>query len=1455
MSVTRLSFCCSILLAWASLSPVHSQDPDPRPGRASLRDSSVRAQSPVAPPQPEQDYYYAEQGDPGYSPMPSARGYVPFDPFGTRFSYRADLGEGPGWAQGFQSLNVFAPIVFEPDRSLLFLDGRVISTFNGGVGANVGAGVRTYSPEQDRVFGGSFWYDYDDSNFTNYDQWGISLESLGRYFDFRINAYVPSNDNQNVVSSHLDGRVFFTGNNIGLGNLRTVENALRGGDLEIGGALPFFGDYGLRSYIGGYYFQAPGVESTVGVKYRTEVMVTEDVQLQFGASSDKLFGQNFYGAVTFFLPDGRPQRILSRQPVRERLYANVERNFRLNVFRETRKETIKAINPNTGLPYIVHHVDNGAAGGGDGSVKDPFNILNNAGGGADIIFVHHNAVDGLGDPIISGLDTGIVLADNQRLLGQGTEHLFTDLNYGTFVLPGNDGGPLPIITNTTGDVVTLANNNEVSGLQIGAAAPFNAAGNGIFGDTITDFNINRNVIQNSGLAGISLVNASGTGSITDNTLNTNTLENIAINNSNAADLTLQIANNDAQTSLAGIVVRGSASNILASISGNNVSNNLDMGLELQAANGGTVTASVSDNIANNNGGQGIQLTADAGTLNVELLNNSANTNAFSGLNLTSTNLGVLNLIATDNAFNNNGGDGASLLADGGSINLVDMSFNTFNSNTGFGLLLDADNGGSLNGTIFSNSIQLNGDGGVSSTINNGAQSTLALASNTISDNTGIGMSFSALNTGVINNLVDTNQISGNAGAGVILAGSSNSQVTFNLNGNNIVSNAGIGFDSSITDSQSTVNVTNNIFDANQDAGIRLSYTGAAVSTHLVDGNTIQNTTDIGTTATPTGQGILVDLHGTGAAPNVESTISNNTVQNSVSDGLLFTLNDGSSNLNVNDVINNSLLGNGGDGLSMQLNLGSFAVLNANNNLINTQTAARTGVNGVNLDLRGTSQLVASLSGNTIDGSSDGTNFSLGHGVLMNVRQDSILDATLSQNLIRENGLDGVHVGPDPLSNGQIQGGFNAAQGTATIGVTLNDNIIELNRDDGVQVSVAQVTEGLSGMTGVGNYTLIGNTIRQNGVVNGAIRTGEGIDAEVRSGIMNLVVANNNISDNAADGMLLRNSMGAAVDPGVQVPNILLLDNSPKSILNATIDGNTISGNGNRGINLRHEDITANAATQGLGGIGNVSITNNNIFNNNDEGILVVTNNQRDDSLFGPWPSVIVDENNPFNDPTAIANRYPAFATFPDYFIDFANADTYTDLRLEVVGNTISSNGGGNAPDALGITAGDGMMILVGTASYVHADVRDNQFSGNFMDDFRTDSFVAGPETPLSNFDDPADGSTRVFLDHISLLDLRFTGNTGNSIGGVTSSSDGNRIIGGVLKQGRFNDADPDQTAPQQEVKFSRRRTDYFRVEDTPNPAGSVLNGTNFFSAADSLFPRNNFLTTGYVQAPIGSLFP
>ena len=139
-----------------------------------------------------------------------------------------------------------------------------------------------------------------------------------------------------------------------------------------------------------------------------------------------------------------------------------------------------ANDPDTGLPYFVHHVDNTAAPGGDGSFGSPHDALFDAKFASrpdDIIFVRE------GDGTTNGMNAGITLQDGQLFLGDGVEHNIPLLGGGTFLLCNDVDLNKPTITNGAGlDVVTLAERNTVAGFNIDGE---DVARHGIFGDGAT----------------------------------------------------------------------------------------------------------------------------------------------------------------------------------------------------------------------------------------------------------------------------------------------------------------------------------------------------------------------------------------------------------------------------------------------------------------------------------------------------------------------------------------------------------------------------------------------------------------------------------------------------------------------------------------------------------------------------------------------------------------------------------------------------------------------------------------------------------------------------------------------------------------------------------------------------------------------------------------------------------
>lgn len=121
------------------------------------------------------------------------------------------------------------------------------------------------------------------------------------------------------------------------------------------------------------------------------------------------------------------------------------------------------------LNNLIWFIDN-SAGAGDGRLGTPFNSLAafNAGSAAagDIVYIEHTGTNYTG---------GIVLANNERLFGEGHSggaNLSNVLNFTlapfSKTLPALNTANRPVITNAAGNGITLAQNNAVRGLEVGA---------------------------------------------------------------------------------------------------------------------------------------------------------------------------------------------------------------------------------------------------------------------------------------------------------------------------------------------------------------------------------------------------------------------------------------------------------------------------------------------------------------------------------------------------------------------------------------------------------------------------------------------------------------------------------------------------------------------------------------------------------------------------------------------------------------------------------------------------------------------------------------------------------------------------------------------------------------------------------------------------------------------------
>src|SRR6185369_12783214 len=87
------------------------------------------------------------------------------------------------------------------------------------------------------IFGGSLWYDGDDSLGSFYQDIGLSLEHYSDLFDVRLNGYVPVGQTDRQIADRLTNPRF-VGNNLLFDRVLVFGVALAGVDYEIGMPLP-----------------------------------------------------------------------------------------------------------------------------------------------------------------------------------------------------------------------------------------------------------------------------------------------------------------------------------------------------------------------------------------------------------------------------------------------------------------------------------------------------------------------------------------------------------------------------------------------------------------------------------------------------------------------------------------------------------------------------------------------------------------------------------------------------------------------------------------------------------------------------------------------------------------------------------------------------------------------------------------------------------------------------------------------------------------------------------------------------------------------------------------------------------------------------------------------------------------------------------------------------------------
>ncbi|WP_198000735.1 beta strand repeat-containing protein [Gimesia fumaroli] len=457
---------------------------------------------------------------------------IPGNGMGTLFRAGHQAGKTVGLDESISYLEAM-PYLFTwtknpDDAGMLFGNFQLFRTNRGHLGGSAGFGYRFFNYDTDRIFGSSVYYGRDDSSTKIFQQLVLNVETMGRYWDANGNFYLPFGTRQKELNLEFnEGSQRFSGFNVLYDQTRTLGTAMRGFDAEIG--VPIWGQlaqkHEARIYAGTYHFAATGSEDVWGWSGRIQANPLPNVLTELSITNDATFNTNVFFNITWNFA-GRPE--WNKMEKSTQMYRMAERvRKKYNVVVEKRDVVdsgLIAVNPATGLPWTVSHVDSLAAAGGDGMVLTPFQTIAEAQAGpdTDIIFTHAGSEFNNGPPI--------TLAAGDRVLGegQGIDHFIDIQGFGSRLLPNSPsfGNPLrpnslvrPTFNNTVGDGVILASNSEFSGFIMNTPT-----GRGVVGIGISEADVNFVDINNAVGEGIFL--SSTTGSLSFNTTNvTNTAGN------------------------------------------------------------------------------------------------------------------------------------------------------------------------------------------------------------------------------------------------------------------------------------------------------------------------------------------------------------------------------------------------------------------------------------------------------------------------------------------------------------------------------------------------------------------------------------------------------------------------------------------------------------------------------------------------------------------------------------------------------------------------------------------------------------------------------------------------------------------------------------------------------------------------------------------------------------------
>ncbi len=916
---------------------------------------------------------------------------------------RGDFGDRPGVLDNYFATGGFMPMQFHGPDEVFYLEGQVWLTEQNEkslVGGNFGVGNRWLIRDFSQMVGINAFLAWDQKGSgNNYDGAGVGVEWLSDYLGVTANAYIPWNRRVNKFgnATPIKEMTHFTGSNLAYVTLQPVEEQLLGADFEIGSAIPRA--EWLSLFGGAYYFDAKQGNDFSGISGRAQLDFTSAI-VNLAVTDDDRFGTSVNLTGELRLGDGPLDFTPRYRTLDNQMFDRARRQARIQTLQYIAQGEEIAINPANGLPFEFIHVDNTAAPGGDGTFESRFNQLDDASNmpTADIILAYSGNTEH-GGPHLNA-NGGLVLEDNQIVLGEGYNFLLETANFPGLPCPlpdfaiGATDNPY-IAGNAGADLITLANNNQILGLNM--LAP--TGGNAIVGTDITNTvidEINRDVIfgvENTGAGGgILLTNIGGTADITNigfDITDPAAAGGIVINNTDTADLTLTI-NNDLMK-FPGLVVMGGQTGIGIAADNSNIAADIDninnsdseTGIAIVGRNAANITAVVDNSNFTDSTGDGLNVDLDMSTATAMFTNgsfdNSGDAAGDNAIDLTLTDNSVFNLgltnITGDNAFD----DGIfGSIDDGSQLTIVANDTSFSGAQNGDGLDIDATMGSIFSGSFINGSFADAGGNGISLDFDGMGTTGVLTLDNVPLDNAGLN----ALEVIADNNAVVTVTGDGVSGSGAGEDGihlDADNTATIGVVLTNTGSFAGAGNDG--------VDLTNDnggriILNATGEMGMPIDFSGATTGNGLIStANGLGTRTDIDLVSGANFDNAAIDAINISSNAGAFTTLDGTMISGASAgdDGIQLSSNAGRIDVNITQAgsfANAGQAGGGtGDGIDIFNEAGGRITLNL------------AGDGGSIIDFSGAEQngLVSNTDG---DGTVTGINLSTG-AMFDNAGEDAI----------------------------------------------------------------------------------------------------------------------------------------------------------------------------------------------------------------------------------------------------------------------------------------------------------------------------------------------------------------------------------------------------------------------------------------------------------------------------------